>query len=131
VDEGTFAQTTAKADPREAVPPSAGTLKVDFAKSSLRTLKMIEGETGQFTIGQDGGFLVPRHTSEAMDNLDLDAETSIDTAVVKTLNDFLTARLMNNTGIATFHARARLALTVKNLRSGDLEISALLSKAPR
>ena len=52
-----------------------GLLKDDFAKSSLRLLKMIEGETGSFQMSPSGALLVPHATHEALDNLDVDAQS--------------------------------------------------------
>jgi hypothetical protein len=54
----------------------------NFAKSALRVLKMIQAETEEPSLAQNGGVLVPRTTNQAIDDLDVDAETKTDQAVV-------------------------------------------------
>jgi hypothetical protein len=111
----TLAQTPSKTANQQAV-SRRGTqspLKDEFAKSSLRALRMIQGETSAFTVGQDGSLLVPRVTQDVLDNLDADAQTKTEQAVVGVLNTFFIARLTHNTFISDISAKINLSLSGK------------------
>jgi PEGA domain len=110
-------------------PAAIQNLKDDFAKSSLRVLKMIERETGKMSKGQDGGYLVPRATSQAIDDLDVDAETKADQSIVSMLNDFFEAKVMDNLIISTISTMAQTALLTANLPRGPLQVSDLVAKS--
>ena len=109
-------------------------LKDEFAKSSLRILRMIEGETAAVEEGADGSLLVPRATQDALDNLDVDAQTKPEQAVVGVLNAFFTARLTHNTSIAAIAAKISLSLSGKDTYQDEdqraLRVSELVSKDP-
>lgn len=76
------------------------TLTDEFAKSSLRVLRKVEEETEGYEVSSDGSMLAPRLTQEALDDLDIDATSTAEQAVVHTLQLGLTAHLMDNTSIA-------------------------------
>jgi len=113
----------------QAAPPVQN-LKDDFAKSSLRVLKMIEGETGEISQGPDGSTRVPRSTSQALDDLDVDAQSKDDQAVVSVLKDFFLARVTDNMYIEILSTMAHTTLLVAGLPRGPLQTADLVSKSP-
>jgi hypothetical protein len=121
-----IAQTVAN-DPAAA---ASSNLKDDFAKSGLRVLKMIEGETGESNIGSDGSLLVPRSTSQAIDNLDVDAQTKDDLEVVRVLQVFFRAKINHNVDIHILSMMASNALLAADLPRGPLQVSDLVAKSP-
>jgi PEGA domain len=105
-------------------------LKDDFAKSSLRVLRMIESETGDMSVGRDGSVLVPRSTNQAINDLDIDAITKEDQEVVNALQVFFNARLLHNLDIQILATKAKIALMVADLPRGPLQVSDLVAKSP-
>jgi len=85
-------------------------LKDDFAKSSLRVLKLINGETGSYDVGADGGIVGPAAVQESVDNLDADAQSKSELLVSHVMQGFLTARLTHNTYIQTISAHVGLLM---------------------
>ena len=121
--------TTKKPTQHSTQPP----LKDSFAKSSLRLLKMIDGETGSFDVGADGAIVGPRLVQQAADDLDVDAETQSEQLVSRVLQTFLTARLMHNTSIGAISAKVGLAMSGTAAYSAptrDLRISQIVAKSP-
>lgn len=104
----TSATTAAKHTP---VGSSNQGLNDEFAKSSLRVLKMIEGETGTFQIGTNGGLLVPHATHQALDNLDVEAQSKSERTVSGVLLTFFNALLAHNTSIAAISSMVSLAIS--------------------
>jgi hypothetical protein len=92
--------------------PTAATqnLKDEFAKSAFRVLRMIEGESGEGGMSSDGRMTVPRETNQAISDLDIDAQTKEDQAIVKVLNDFFLAKTAHNTQISILSEKAKWAL---------------------
>jgi hypothetical protein len=115
-------------------------LKDDFAKNALRVVKKIEAETGGLSMGSDGGILVPTVTNQAIDDLDIDAQTKADHAVVQMLNDFFLAKLGYNMKIRTISAlvsAASIHLATVSIgtdsprrRLSPLEVADLVAKSP-
>lgn len=85
-----------------------------FAKNALRTLRMIEGEASSAEIAEDGGILFPRATTEALDNLDVDARTKAEQSVASTLRTLFTARMVHNTTIGAISSKIGLAYQDKH-----------------
>jgi hypothetical protein len=75
---------------------AAQNLKDGFAKSALQVTKMVDGETGKTSLGEDGSMLVPRETDQAIDDLDVDAQTKEEIEIVRMLNAFFMAKLSHN-----------------------------------
>ena len=117
-------------------PPSRGRLilKDEFAKASIRALRTVQGETGDFTIGADGTVLVPRRTQSLLDDLDADVETKGEQAILVGLNSLFTARLTNNLSVSVMSAQIKLMLSghdpLENEVARTLHISDLLSRSP-
>lgn len=118
-------------------------LKDDFAKSAFRVLRMVEGETGEFSLGEDGSILVPKVTNQATDDLDADAQTKEEMAVVDAVNTFFLARLHDNMTIKHISALIEAASLDANRDSIDkvgadnapplltpLQIADAVSKSP-
>jgi hypothetical protein len=109
---------------------AAKNLTDDFAKSALRVLKMIEAETGEPSLAQNGGILVPRTTNQAIDDLDVDAETKTDQAVVSVLHRFFIAKLEHNTAVSILSSMADSALVLAHHRDGPSQVSDIVSQSP-
>ncbi len=102
---------TKTAEKRASTGSNQGFLKDAFAKNSLRVLKMIEGETGAFQLSPSGGLLVPHATHEALDNLDIEAQSKSEQMVSATLLNLFHARLAHNSSIAVVSSLVSLAIS--------------------
>ncbi len=128
-----LAQTKATtAGKRASTGNNQGFLKDDFAKSSLRVLRKIEGETGAFQLSPSGGLLVPHATHEALDNLDIEAQSKSEQMVSGVLLTFFNARLAHNNSIAAVSSMVFLAISESDSYrdSAPERIAAITSKSP-
>ena len=110
--------------------PKPAPLSDAFAKSALRLLRMIEAETGALTTSKDGGYLVPRATSQAIDDLDVDATSADEVAIVSALKQLFSARTLNNLSVSTFYTLADAELISAGQPRGTANITSLVRESP-
>lgn len=99
---------TAPAATAPAATAPTQNLKEDFAKSVFRVLRKIEGDTSYGGISQTGEVTVPREINQAISDLDIDAQTKEDQAVVKVLNTFFNAKASHNMQIALLSKKVEI-----------------------
>jgi hypothetical protein len=75
-------------------------------------LRAIEAETGKAGTSQDGGLTVPRATNQLVDDLDIDAQTKEEQAVVKMLKDFFVVKVSHNREIDNLSIEAEERLKI-------------------
>lgn len=102
----------------------------DFSRSAFKVAKMVEAEAGQYSLSDSGGILVPKETSSAINDLDADAATKDEQAVVSTLRAFFMSRLEHNMTLRTLKLRAETLLISKNLPRGSVNVAELAATSP-
>jgi hypothetical protein len=87
-------------------------LNDDFAKAGLKSLRAIEGETGSIEAMDGGGVGVPRQTQEFIDNLDAEARTTKETALVVIFNRLFMFHLLitakEHTAYSEWHSNSTM-----------------------